>query len=117
MDYVWMTRAEIGGAASAGHENRQMAQKGMDSRVRHGFANPCRWVGTGTGRVEVTRPKPISMPWVWRVWFRRDDEGFTLFTTSKREWSRGTEGLGVEMGVNEGDRASGIEMEGIPLLL
>ena len=91
-------------------------------RVRHGFANLRGWArtgraGTGTGRAEVTRPKPIPVPQVWWVWFRRDDEGITLFATSKREWSRGREGLGVETGVNEGDRAPGIEMEGIPLLL
>jgi len=42
---------------------------------------------------------------------------FTLLATSKWEWSRGREGLGVEMGVNEGDGAPSIEMEGIPLLL
>ena len=91
-------------------------------RVRHGFANPRGWAGTGragtgTGRAEVTHPKPIPVPRVWRVWFRRDDEGITLFATSKWEWSRGREGLSVETGVNEGDRAPGIEMEGIPLLL
>jgi len=30
---------------------------------------------------------------------------------------RGRERLGVETGVNEGDGAPGVEMEGIPLLL
>src|SRR6266508_1101125 len=57
-------------------------------RVHHGFANPRGWAGTG--RVEVTRPKPIPVPRVWRVWFRRDNEGFTLLATSNREWSRGS---------------------------
>jgi len=42
---------------------------------------------------------------------------FTLLTTSKQEWLRGREGLGVKMGVNKGDGIPGIEMEGIPLLL
>ena len=95
---------------------------GSMSRVRHGFVNLRGWAGTGRagtgmGRAEVTHPKPIPVPRVWWVWFRRDNEGITLFATSKWEWSRGREGLGVETGVNEGDRAPGIEMEGIPLLL
>jgi len=58
------------------------------------------------GQAEVTRPKPIPVPRVWRVWFRHDDKGITLFATSKREWSRGREGLGVETGVNKGEGGS-----------
>ena len=49
--------------------------------------------GTGTGRVKVTRLKPVPVPRVWRVWFRRDNEGFPLLATSKMGERRDEEGI------------------------
>ncbi len=62
-------------------------------------------------------PNPYPCPGFGGFGFDVTTRVFTLLATSKWEWSRGREGLGVEMGVNEGDGAPSIEMEGIPLLL
>ncbi len=73
-------------------------------------------VGRVQVRVEWKSPAPNPYPCPGFGGF-----GFDVTTrvlpSSPRQTGSGRGGLGVETGVNEGDGAPGIEMEGIPLLL